>query len=139
MIRHLPLLFAAPLAVLLALAFARWAVLPTKYVPRFRIRTMQLRVILRLHPGRGFASLPELWWNWGRWAAYRESGRTRPTLTRRQRGVGPARHPGGPGPAPPPPTLWRTIQECILLVGRSRSGKSGFLGKVIIRFRGAKG
>jgi type IV secretion system protein VirD4 len=138
MIRHLPLLFAALLAALLALAFARWAFLPAKYVPRFRIRTMQLRVILRLHPGRGFASLPELWWNWGRWAAYRESGRTRPTLTRRQRIVRPSSHAVYLGRAHCRHRLWVTIQECILLVGRSRSGKSGFLGKVIIRFRGAK-
>ena len=33
--------------------------------------------------------------------------------------------------------LWQTIQENILVVGRSRSGKSGWLAKVIIRFRGA--
>jgi type IV secretion system protein VirD4 len=138
MIRYFPLLLAAVVAMLLLLAFARWAFLPAKYVPRFRIRTMQLRVILRLHAGRGFASLPELWWNWGRWAAYRESGRTRPTLTRRQRIARPSSHAVYLGRAHYRHRLWQTIQECILLVGRSRSGKSGFLGKVIIRFRGAK-
>jgi type IV secretion system protein VirD4 len=138
MIRHLPLLFAALPAVLLALAFARWAFLPAKYVPRFRIRTMQLRVLLRLHPGRGFANLGELWWNWGRFAAYRESGRTRPTLTRRQRVVRPSSHAVYIGRAHYRHKLWQTIQECILVVGRARSGKSGWLGKVIIRFHGAK-
>jgi type IV secretion system protein VirD4 len=137
-IKHLPLLFAALLAVLLALAFARWAFLPARYVPRFRIRTMQLRVLLRLHPGRGFASLPELWWNWGRSASYRESGRTRPTLTRRQRIVRPSSHAVYIGRAHYRHKLWQTIQECILVVGRARSGKSGWLGKVIIRFRGAR-
>ena len=35
--------------------------------------------------------------------------------------------------------LWQTIQENILIIGRSRSGKSGWLAKVIIHFRGAGG
>ena len=48
---------AGPAGPALALAFARWAFLPARHVPRFRVRTMRLRVRLRLHPGRGFANL----------------------------------------------------------------------------------
>ena len=33
--------------------------------------------------------------------------------------------------------LWQTIQENILIIGRSRSGKSGWLARVIVHFRGA--
>jgi len=41
-----------------------------------------MRIRLRLHrrPGKGHASLFELWLRWGRFAAFRESSRTRPGL-----------------------------------------------------------
>jgi type IV secretion system protein VirD4 len=137
MIKHLPLLFAALLAVLLALAFVRWALLPARYVPRFRVMTMRLRIRLRLHPGRGFATLPELWSRWGRFASYRESGRTRSALPRLQRMVRPSSHAVYLGRAHYRHKLWQTIQENILIIGRARSGKSGWLAKVIIWFGGA--
>jgi type IV secretion system protein VirD4 len=136
-IRHLPLLFAALLAVLLALAFARWAFIPARYVPRFRIATMRLRLRLHLHPGRGFATLAELWLGWGRFASFRESGRTRPALPRSQRIVRPASHSVYLGRAQYRHRLQMSIQENITVVGIPRSGKSGWLAKVIIRFGGA--
>ena len=68
------------LAALLALAFLHWAFVPRRYVPRFRVATMRARLRLRLHPGRGFMTLPELWLHWCRLASFRESGRVRPGL-----------------------------------------------------------
>jgi hypothetical protein len=104
-IRHLladPGRFAAVLAAILSmLGFLRWAFVPRRHVPWFRVATLRARLRLRLHPGRGFASLPELWAAWGRFASFRES--------RRCQNDRPGRQPGGalgvhrPGPVPPRP------------------------------------
>ena len=71
-----------------------------------RVRSIRFRLWLWLRPGRGFASLPELWLRWGRLAALSYGARSRP-------GAGPARqaHPAGhrvrgaarPGAVRPPP------------------------------------
>ncbi|HEY1320202.1 MAG TPA: type IV secretion system DNA-binding domain-containing protein, partial [Streptosporangiaceae bacterium] len=45
-----------------------------------RVRSIRFRLWLRLRPGRGFASLPELWWRWGRLAALSYGARSRPGL-----------------------------------------------------------
>jgi type IV secretion system protein VirD4 len=136
-VKNFPLLLAVLLAVLLALAFARWAFIPPRHVPRFRTATLRLRVVLRLHPGRGFASLPHLWWRWGRFASFRESRRTRPGLSFWQRALHPSSHAVFLGRAQYFHRVWQSIQENILIIGRSRSGKSGWLAKVIVWFRGA--
>jgi len=128
---------AVLLAVFLVLALASWAFLPARHVPRFRIATMRVRLRLRLHPGRGFASLWHLWVAWGRFASFRESGRTRPALPFWYRAVHPSSHAVLLGRAHYRHRVWQTIQECIVVVGRSRSGKSGWLARVIVHFGGA--
>jgi type IV secretion system protein VirD4 len=135
-VKNFPLLFSALMIALLALAFAHWAFVPRRHVPRFRVLTMRLRVRLRLHPGRGFAMLPELWLRWGRFASFRESRRTRPGLSLWRRALHPSAHAVYLGRAHYRHRLWQSIQENILIIGRSRSGKSGWLAKVIIRFCG---
>lgn len=60
-----------------------------RWLPRHRVTHLRVRLRLRLRPGRGHATGLELWLRWGRWASFREAGRTRPSLTWRQR----ARHP----------------------------------------------
>ena len=50
-------------------------------MPWFRVQQVNLRLALRLHPGRGFASAFALWLRWGRFASWRESGRTRADLS----------------------------------------------------------
>ena len=50
-----------------------------------RARSIRFRLWLRLRPGRGFASLPELWMRWGRLAALASGGRGRPGLSYRAR------------------------------------------------------
>src|SRR5690348_17638787 len=47
---------------------------------------------LRLHPGRGLASVFELWLRWGRLAAFRRSGRIRPSVSAWQRLNHPREH-----------------------------------------------
>jgi type IV secretory pathway TraG/TraD family ATPase VirD4 len=124
------------LAALLALGFLHWAFVPRRHVPRFRVATMRARLRLRLHPGRGFALLPELWARWGRLASFRESRRTRPGLPLWYRAARPSCHAVFLGRAQYRHRLWQTIQENILIIGRSRSGKSGWLARVLIRFHG---
>ena len=46
-----------------------------------RVRSIRFRLWLWLRPGRGFASLPELWLRWGRVAAVSYGARTRPGLS----------------------------------------------------------
>ncbi|HET9894866.1 MAG TPA: hypothetical protein VFQ44_08015 [Streptosporangiaceae bacterium] len=50
---------------------------------------LRIRLRLRLRPGPGHATGLELW---GRWASFRESGRTRPSLTWWQRARYPQEH-----------------------------------------------
>ena len=52
-----------------------WAVRPQRRLPRHRVRHMRLRAGLRLHPGKGHATLFELWLRWGRRAAARRARR----------------------------------------------------------------
>ena len=141
MITHLladPKRFALVLfAVLLALAFLYWAFMPRRHVPWFRVATLRTRLRLRLHPGRGFACLPELWLAWGRLASFRESRRCRPGLPFWQRAACPAAHSVFLGRAQYRHGLRAPIQENWTIVGRSRSGKSGWLAKTIIWWRGA--
>jgi type IV secretion system protein VirD4 len=125
------------LAGLLALAFLHWALIPRRYVPRFRVATLRTRLLLRLHPSRGFMTLPGLWLHWSRSAALRGSGRVRPALPLWYRAAHPSSHAVLLGRAHYRHRLWQTIQENILVIGRSRSGKSGWLAKVIIHFHGA--
>jgi hypothetical protein len=129
--------FIGLLVILVAVAFLYWAVAPRRYVPWFRVATLRLRLRLRLHPGRGFMTLPGLWLHWSRSAALRGSGRVRPALGFWQRVIRPSSHAVCLGRAHYRHRLWHTIQENILIIGRSRSGKSGWLAKVIVRFPGA--
>ena len=124
------------LAALPLLAFLQWALIPRRYIPRFRVATLRIRLLLRLHPSRGFMTLPGLWLHWSRAAALRGSGRVRPGLPLWYRVTHPSSHAVLLGRAHYRHRLWQTIQENILIIGRSRSGKSGWLAKVLIHFRG---
>jgi len=76
----------AGLAVgLITLLFGSWAVFPQRRLRRHRVRYMRLRARLRLHPGKGHATVFELWLRWGRLAAARRARRSRPSLSRLER------------------------------------------------------
>jgi len=127
----------ALVSVLAVLVFLHWAFVPRRHVPWFRVATLRLRLHLRLHPGRGFISLLGLWLHWSRSAALRGSGRVRPGLPLRQRVIRPSSHAVCLGRAQYRHRLWQAIEQNILIIGRSRSGKSGWLARVIVHFRGA--
>lgn len=78
--------------MLSALLGAAWVVVPARRLPAHRVRHARVRTRLRLHPGRGHATLFELWLRWGRLAALRRSARLRPSLSFGQRLHCPAAH-----------------------------------------------
>ena len=87
--------YAIILAVVLILAaLLSWAFIPARYLPGNRVRYLRLRLRLRLrqHPGKGFASIAGLWLRWGHLAAWRRSGRIRPSLSGWQRLLAPGEH-----------------------------------------------
>src|SRR2546430_10074521 len=73
-------------------AFAAWAFLPARHLPGNRARQLRIRLHLRLHPGKGFATAFGLWLRWGRFAALRRSGRIRRSLAFWQRMGEPPEH-----------------------------------------------
>ena len=44
--------------------FGKWAFWPRHELPRHRVRHLRLRLFCRLHPGRGHATVFELWRHW---------------------------------------------------------------------------
>jgi type IV secretion system protein VirD4 len=125
------------LVFLLVLAFARWAFLPRHHVPVFRVLVTSLRLRLRLHPGRGFAIVPQLWAAWGRLASFRESRQARPSLGFWYRATHPGSHSVFCGRAQYFHGLRLAIQLHLTLFGPPRSGKTQFLARVILRYPGA--
>jgi type IV secretion system protein VirD4 len=127
----------AGLAAALAVALlACWAVVPSSRLPRHRVRHMRLRARLRLHPGRGHATVFELWLRWGRLAAARRAKRSRPSLSLLQRLCCPpltsvlvAR--GHYGHACRVP-----VEEHVIYVAPPRAGKTGTLADVIAHHPG---
>jgi type IV secretion system protein VirD4 len=134
-----PVLVLAMLVLfLLALLFAKWAFVPTSHLPRHRVRHHRIRLALRLHPGRGHATVFELWLRWGRLAAFLHSGQTRGgTLTFWQRatantwaysvmiGRGHYRH-----------GLRTGLDEHVLVIAAPRTGKTGAVSGFVLHHPG---
>src|SRR5260370_30416184 len=74
------------------LLLAKWAWIPSRTLPGNRIRHQRIRLHLRLHPGRGHATVIELFWHWSRWASWRLSRKARPSLPAWQRFRHPDEH-----------------------------------------------
>ena len=114
-----------------------WAYVPHRKLPGHRVRHNRLRLRLRLHPGRGHATVFELWMRWGRFAAFHGSGRTRRSMNIRQRiaagslaysiMIGRAHHRHG---------VRVPLEEHVLVMAPPRSGKTGWLARVIIHYPG---
>ncbi|WP_300609131.1 TraM recognition domain-containing protein [Trebonia sp.] len=129
--------YAIALTVLLVLAAAaRWAFLPARYLPGNRARHLRLRLRLRLHPGRGFASVFILWLRWGRLAALRRSRRIRRSLPLWFRILAPAGHSVFLGRAHWRHGLRVPLEEHVLVMAPPRTFKTAFLADVILGYPG---
>jgi type IV secretion system protein VirD4 len=123
-------------AVLIVLAVAAWAFLPGKYLPANRARHLRLRLHLRLHPGKGFATLAGLHLRWGRLAMVRRSARIRPSVPLPLRMADPAAHSAFLGRAHLRHGLRVPLEEHVLVIAPPRTFKTAFLADVILRHPG---
>ena len=129
--------FALLILAAIIVRFLLWAYVPHRKLPGHRVRHNRLRLRLRLHPGRGHATVFELWLRWGRFAAFRGSGRSRRSMSIRQRiaagslaysiMVGRAHHRHG---------VRVPLEEHVLVMAPPRSGKTGWLARVIAHYPG---
>ena len=117
-------------------ALVRFCFVPESRLPSHRVRYLKLRLFLRLHPGRGFATAVALWWRWGRLAAFRTSGRTRRSLTAWQRARWPGEHSVRVGRAHWRHQLRVPVEEHVLVMAPPRTGKTGLLASVILHYPG---
>ena len=129
-------LMIAVAALILLAAVIRFCFVPGRGLPAHRVRRMRRRLHLRLHPGRGFASTAELWWRWGRLAAFRVSGRSRRSLTWWQRAIRPRQHPVLIGRAQYRHRLRVPVEEHILVMAPPRTGKTGYLASMFLDYPG---
>jgi type IV secretion system protein VirD4 len=122
------------LVALLAVAAAvKWAFWPSRHLPASRVRHTRLRLHLRLHPGRGFASAFAAM---GSLASFRGSKRARPSLTFWRRLTDPAEHSVCVGRAHYHLRLRVPVQESITIMAPPRAGKTGLLADLVLRFCG---
>jgi type IV secretion system protein VirD4 len=113
----------------LALPLAMLALVPSRRLPAHRIRHHRMRLRLRLHPGRGQATLFELWLRWGRWASYRRSR----SLTR---SVQASTHSVKLGRAHYGHGLRVPLEEHLLILAPPRTFKTALLADMILRYPG---
>jgi len=123
-------------SVLVVLAMLRWCFGPHSRMPRFRVRCMRLRLHLRLHPGRGHASVFELWLRWGRLAAFRRSVRSRHSLSFWRRLSRPDEHSLVIGRAHYRHYLRVPVEEHVVLMAPPRTRKTALLAKIILHYPG---
>jgi type IV secretion system protein VirD4 len=127
----------AGLAVgLVTLLFGSWAVFPQRRLRRHRVRYMRLRARLRLHPGKGHATVFELWLRWGRLAAARRARRSRPSLSRLERLLCPTLTSVLVARAHYSHACRIPVEEHIIYVAPPRAGKTGALADVIAHYPG---
>jgi type IV secretion system protein VirD4 len=122
--------------VLLFAAAGTWAFLPGRYLPGNRARYLRLRLHLRLHPGKGFATVFGLWLRWGRFAAVRRSGRIRRSLPFWHRVADAGEHSVFLGRAHFRHALRVPLEEHVLVMAPPRTFKTAFLADVILRYPG---
>ena len=116
--------------------FGELGVRPGGGLPRHRVRHARLRLHLRLHPGRGYATCVELWLRWGRLAAYRRSKRIRPSLGTWQRARYPREHSVLLGRAHYRHRLAVPLEEHVLMMAPPRTYKTALLASIILHYPG---
>ncbi|MDQ2811539.1 MAG: TraM recognition domain-containing protein [Actinomycetota bacterium] len=122
---------AAPLIALVLIAvpvlFYR-RVLSRSAQVRNRVRALRWRIRLRLRPGPGYASLPELVFRWGRLAALSHGRRARPGLPLRYRLIRPVTdYAVRLGRAQLGRRCLGRMEDQQLVIAAPRTGKSGYL------------
>src|SRR6266567_3794097 len=121
----------------LVLIAVKWAFARGRRLPRHRTRHLRIRLRLRLHPGKGHATTAELWWRWGRLAAFRRSRRSRPSLTLAQRILATAsQYSVLAGRAQYRHALRLPLDEHAVIFSPPRGGKTGWLARVILHYPG---
>jgi type IV secretion system protein VirD4 len=103
-----------------------------------RVRRMKWRTLARTRPGPGFATLPEMWWRWGKLAPVRYGRRTRPSmgLWRRIR-ARPTEFAYRLGRGPYLRRCYATAEAQPLIIAPPRTAKTGMLGDLVIDWPGA--
>jgi type IV secretory pathway TraG/TraD family ATPase VirD4 len=91
---------------------------------------------LRLHPGRGHATVLELFWQWGRFASWRLSGKTRPSLPPWARWRDPDAHSVFAGRAHYRHGVRVPVEEHVLVMSPPRKGKTAWLAFALMRYPG---
>jgi len=135
-VTHFVALFALLIIGLLGLAGLRWCFGPHPRQPQFRVRYMRLRLHLRLYPGRGHASVFELWLRWGRFAAFRRSARIRPSLSMWRRMTCPLEYSVRLGRAQYQHRLAVPLEEHLLIMAPPRTFKTALLASIVLHFPG---
>ena len=121
----------------LVLIVVKWAFLHGRRLPRHRVRHMRIRIRLRLHPGKGHATIIELWWRWGRLAAFRRGRRSRASLNLAQRVLAPAsEYSILAGRAHYRHALRLPLDEHAVIFSPPRGGKTGWLARGILHYPG---
>ena len=133
-------MFLGLIAVLLAFAllfwFAKWAWWPSRTLPGNRLRHQRIRLHLRLHPGRGHATVAELFWHWSRFASWRLSGKTRSSLPAWARWREPDAHSVFAGRAHYRHGVRVPVEEHVLVMSPPRKGKTAWLAFALMRYPG---
>jgi type IV secretion system protein VirD4 len=131
-------LYLAALAVLAMLGLVwRFTVSP-QAVRSNRVRVMRWRVLFRLRPGKGFASLMELGLHWSRLAALHNGRRTRPSVGWAARMAGrPEAYGVRQGRAQYGKRVFARQEDQTLILATQRTGKSGLLADRIVDHPGA--
>jgi hypothetical protein len=103
-----------------------------------RVRRMRWRIMFRLHPGPGFATLAELVVRWSRLAALRHGRRARPSMPLRQRITAPTtQYAIRLGRAQYGRRVFARAEDQTVILSLPRSGKSGMLADRVIDHPGA--
>jgi len=127
---------AGGLVAVLALWPLRWLAWQGRALPRNRPRVMRWRLRLGVKPGADHANWAELVSRWGRFAAWRRSKVTRPSLPRLRRYLRVSEHCHLVGWAYGWHRLLVPFEEHMLLIAPPRSYKTALLGKMLQRFGG---
>ena len=129
---------AAILAVAITCRLSWAAFIPSRKLPKDRVRRMRLRLALRVHPGRGFVTTWGIRRRFSTQAIARQHGpRIRPSMTREQMRKDPDSCSFDLGQAHLRQKIRLPYSEHLVVLAPPRRGKSGSIGDVMLDYPGA--